>query len=263
MTDHHLDELASTYLDGVATPDEAARVESDPALLQRVEALGQVRVALRRPTPVDAAGREAALAAARAAFDDARAADAPAPLSSSPAARWRWSPRTVKLVGAAAAALLLAALVPVLTRVDDGDDDSEAARFEETGGALGDGESGDDRSAEAPTLDASPPTTTARSAYDGIGGDDAGSTYLGTFDSVEDLLAALAAPAEMSAPGSSQATPDSTSCAPDPTPGSSVAAAEVAGEAVVVVVAPDADGTRVATVYRSRDCLVLERAPLP
>src|SRR5687767_10598959 len=45
------DELASAYLDGEVTPREAALVESDPALRQRVEELRQAAAAMAGPTP--------------------------------------------------------------------------------------------------------------------------------------------------------------------------------------------------------------------
>ena len=51
MSNDH-DELASAYLDGEVTDEEAARVESDPQLLDRVDVLLQVRLSsLPEPTP--------------------------------------------------------------------------------------------------------------------------------------------------------------------------------------------------------------------
>jgi arginine/ornithine N-succinyltransferase beta subunit len=59
------DELASAYLDGAATIEEQALVESDPALLARVDELRSVRDALAEPVvPATAAERDATISAA-------------------------------------------------------------------------------------------------------------------------------------------------------------------------------------------------------
>jgi len=65
-----LDELASAYLDGETTPEETARVEADPLLVERVEELRLISEAAATPvTPPPEAARESAIAAALAAFD--------------------------------------------------------------------------------------------------------------------------------------------------------------------------------------------------
>ncbi len=51
MTDDELDLLASSFLDGEATPDEVALIEGDPALLARVEELRLAQAAVRTPVP--------------------------------------------------------------------------------------------------------------------------------------------------------------------------------------------------------------------
>lgn len=69
MTDHH-DDLASAYLDGQLSPEESARVESDPRLMAEVEALAGVVERLQsEEAPVDAGTRQRHLSAALAAFD--------------------------------------------------------------------------------------------------------------------------------------------------------------------------------------------------
>ncbi|HWM22419.1 MAG TPA: hypothetical protein VNO51_22200 [Ilumatobacteraceae bacterium] len=71
MTDD-LTLLASTYLDGEATPDERARVEADAALLAEVERLRKVRATMLDARWFERPGddaREAAVAAAVAAWD--------------------------------------------------------------------------------------------------------------------------------------------------------------------------------------------------
>lgn len=76
MTDHH-DDLASAYLDGQLSPDEAARVESDPQLMAEVDALAGVVEGLQtEEAPVSSGTRERHLAAALAIFDRAGADDA-------------------------------------------------------------------------------------------------------------------------------------------------------------------------------------------
>ena len=82
MTDPFLDELASAHLDGVTTPEEAARVAADPALQARVEALRRVRAAVSEAPPADPVARDAAIAAALTAFGEEP--DAPAPRRSWP-----------------------------------------------------------------------------------------------------------------------------------------------------------------------------------
>ena len=69
MTDHH-DELASAYLDGQLSPEEATRVEADPSLLARADTLASVVERLQADeAPVDPGTRSRHLAAALDAFD--------------------------------------------------------------------------------------------------------------------------------------------------------------------------------------------------
>ncbi|MEZ5408391.1 MAG: hypothetical protein R2761_10215 [Acidimicrobiales bacterium] len=71
MTDHH-DELASAYLDGQASPEEAALVEGDPQLRAEVDALATLVERLQTDeAPVDPGVRQRHLSAALAAFDQA------------------------------------------------------------------------------------------------------------------------------------------------------------------------------------------------
>ncbi len=68
MTPEELDILASSYLDGEATPEEVALVERDPEVMARVREMQSVQEALHTPAPMSAAVREQHLAAALAAF---------------------------------------------------------------------------------------------------------------------------------------------------------------------------------------------------
>lgn len=127
MTDQHdpLNELASAHLDGRTTPDEAARVTSDPALAARVARFESARAALRATAnePGDARDRDAAIAAALAVFDEQHV-NAVTPLR----ARSWWSDRrTLRVAAVAAAVALLALAAPLLGRLDREPDENEAS----------------------------------------------------------------------------------------------------------------------------------------
>ena len=51
MTEEELDLLASSFLDGEATPEEVALIEREPTLLARVEELRVAQAAVRAPVP--------------------------------------------------------------------------------------------------------------------------------------------------------------------------------------------------------------------
>ncbi len=156
-----LDELASAYLDGQASFEEARQVEGDPALRARVERLRQARDAIRLPDrAVDLDRREAALAAAMAAAGhEPLTAPVPLPAVDDLAevrarrdAHRRWLPA----VGIAAAIALVALLVPRLGDDDGGDDTlaSKAETFQDSASDAGAG-------ARAADGDASERNTTA------------------------------------------------------------------------------------------------------
>jgi hypothetical protein len=149
-----LDELASAYLDGQASFEEARRVEQDPELQARVDRLRQARDAIRLADgPVDVQRREAAIAAAMAAAGhEPLTAPDPLPAVGDLAegrarrdARRRWLPA----VGIAAAIAIATLFVPRLG--DDGDRDdtlaSKAEAFQDRAadsGAAADAADGDD-----------------------------------------------------------------------------------------------------------------------
>ncbi len=114
-------ELASAYLDGEATADERARVESDPALLAEVERLRRVRAAVVVTPPAPPAQRDAAIAAALAAFDELQAG-APTPPNVVPIASRRKAHWMQGLTAAAAVAVLVLGGFVVANR--GGDDDT-------------------------------------------------------------------------------------------------------------------------------------------
>jgi len=233
-----LDELASAHLDGATTAEEAARVEADPDLLARVEALRAVRAALAVAPLVDDERREHAIAVALAAYDEQRRAPGAAAagsLTPLAARRHRPSPRAWRVVGAAAAVAALAALVPLLASLspDSSSDDSATpadARTADTNAQVpvGAAESGANTSTTGPTAPAYLP--------------------LGPFQNDDALLQAIRdiTTEEIAASTSGGIVPDPTACVDELVAGLPegvtpilVAIATVAGEATAVVVTPD------------------------
>ncbi len=273
MTDHdRLDELASAHLDGATSPEEAAFIAADPALQARVEELRAVRDAVGALPRVDPARRDAALAAALAAFeDDGRETTGPiAPVRSltAVAARRGPSPRARRLVGAAAAVVLLVALAPLIGKLGGSDDDraDQATGFEETGGAIG-GEASDGGGSapEADTDGDVPSTTTAEHLLD-----------LGAYESFAALEAAVGADGAADFGGGLEAAPsfggDDTdaACAPGVARQASsegataitTAIATVGGTPVVVLITTDASGGRTVRVYGADACTLLSERSL-
>lgn len=110
MNDDDL-ELASAYLDDEVTDAERARVETSPELLQLVEQMRSVRDSVGATGPPSAATRDAAVAAALAAFD-AQQIPAPPPnvVPIERSGRWRWRHG----LGVAAAAVVVVAGIAIL-----------------------------------------------------------------------------------------------------------------------------------------------------
>ncbi len=267
--DDHLDDLASAYLDGAASPAEAARVEGDPALLARVEQLRAVRVALGELPPLDAVRRDLAVRAAVAAFeaeakaeDDAAAPGAHGSVTSLAEVAARRGPpaRLVQLAGAAAVVLLLAALVPFLASLGGSSDDDEAGGFEETAGEIG-GDAADADRPSAPEAAGGATTTAA----------DGGASDLQRYASVAELMEAV----REGEPGgfSSGLPPDVAAdaggtcarAAADRAPEAATVAPQgtaLVGETVVdVYVTSGADGTGRVLVFRAADCVLLGELP--
>jgi hypothetical protein len=154
---HPLDELASAHVDGVADPIDVAAGQGLPGFDDRLARFAQVRGALRAEAPVDAERREAAIAAALAAFDAQPVIDAPRAQPDEPtevlptaaavtpipiaAARRRLPGRRwqVAAVAAAAVAAGAIALVPALTSDDKPDDATTLAAPPESSRAAKDG----------------------------------------------------------------------------------------------------------------------------
>jgi anti-sigma factor RsiW len=139
------DELLHAYLDGEASAAERARVEGDPALLARLEAVrtlrAEVRAALEVPAEQAAPGRELRLAAALDAFAApdaagdgerepelvAAAMTAPAPVSSLDEARERRSNRARLGAWLGAVAVVLVGLFAAGTALRDRDHSSNSS----------------------------------------------------------------------------------------------------------------------------------------
>ena len=260
-----LDELASAHLDGATTPEEAARIAADPALQARVEELRLARDALHGAvTAVDPAQRDAAVAAALAAFHEA---DAPPPQAAGRvtslaeiAARRRTPGLALRILGAAAVLVLVALLVPLLA--GPGDDDAETAdrasdELQETAGDAADGGSApaqpDGESEAAGGADA---TTTTGSATFSL------AAPLGSFEDVDALAAALTDDQTALRDDSDDAGAPRCVEAPEAAYNSRAAAvvaadATVAGDRVEVVVVTDADGARTMTVWRADTCALI------
>jgi hypothetical protein len=257
MTDPTFDELASAHLDGATTPAEAARVAADPALQARVEQLRRVRAAMAQLPAADPSHRDAAIAAALAAFTDA---DADAPASSAPVSslatgsgRRGPSPTVIRVLGAAAAVALLALLVPVLGRLAPSDDD-DSASFDATGDAIEGGV----------TSDAEDSAVTTSSA------DRSDEVDLGTFEDLTALVAAVSSNDQAGVGTDALAdTPAEASACPLPpaddaawTGRTESAHATLAGDAVLVIVRTDGAGARTLFVYRAVDCALLAERSL-
>lgn len=231
MTHHDpLDDLASAHLDGATTPEEAARVQAEPELNARVEALRLVRTAIATTTPPDGRRREQAIAAALMAYDEDRTVTPLTPVVSrhrGPAQRsWR-------VAGVAAAAAALAALVPLLATLSSGSDDSAKTAAPE-----------DTRTAQLPSaevdaeagLQASPTTMATRK-----------NRSLGSFASDEALVRAIPDTSADATPGEAFSDGlDSNDCVAtllaelDPAALPATAAtATVAGKPVVLVITID------------------------
>jgi hypothetical protein len=272
-----LDELASAHLDGMTSPEEARRIEGDPALRARVDRLRGAREAVRLPDrPPDAERRELAVAAALAAADGAV-------VTSMHAARARRTPAWTRWVAAVAAVLVAALVVPRL--VGDDDDGSTTLAAPRS--------SDDARTKAAPDLplqDSAGDSTASALEVAPSGGDDmvvggrttttavdpagGGSTTLAVVDlgSVADLDAlAGAARTELDAPSAPVATPPADPTArdacltslrvagPDGT-GTYVlnAVARVGDRDVVVTVTAAPDDSRTLRTYAVSGCTLMD-----
>ncbi len=169
MTPEELDELASAYLDGEATAEEAALVESDPRLQELVEELRAVRDLVA--APVEAPSNE---------MRDqmiARALDHRAPVVSMETARRRLRaiPPQARAILAAAAVVAAIALVGVTVLDRQGDEfaDDDMASAPEMADAPADTE---EMALPAPAAEADDQES-AEESVAGPASDDAGDVF--------------------------------------------------------------------------------------
>jgi negative regulator of sigma E activity len=141
------DELVSALLDGEATPEEEARVTSDPELAARLAEFRAVAEAVGAPVPVaQQAARDAAIARAIATSPADELAAARAKRADTRARRW------LPIASVAAAVLVVLAAIPLLSRLGGGgSDDSALSNAAATTAAAG-AEAAPDRNAASTTV---------------------------------------------------------------------------------------------------------------
>jgi len=277
-------ELASAHLDGATTADEAARVEADPQLRAAVAELAAVRQAVRGlEAPVDPARRDAAIAAAVAAFAAERRAPAVAPLAERRARRDRigWAQgRSVRWLAVAAAAALVALAVPRLGGLDSEEDDSASSSLEATADDLGTAREESSAAATGGAGDDGVATDSFEAATSAPAGAGTGTVVaLGDFTDVTELEAAVVDHMGASASGPEGVTSSTLSAPSAAAPcteqvlaasaedGPVVlvleATATLAGEPVEVVVTERDDGRRRLHVLSGADCSLRRVSDLP
>ena len=186
-TDDDRTDLASALLDGTLPDEAAAAARRDPAVMARLAEMEQARDRLRDVPPPRIEGRDAALAAALAAFDTA--ADEPvSPVSDLQARRHARGKRrqAPRWLGAAAAVALVVAGVGVVAALSlrgSGSNDNQASV---TAADEAPSEAGGDSSSSAESdqgLSAAPAPSVATTIAPTQLGD------LGSFSSTADLVA--------------------------------------------------------------------------
>lgn len=146
MNSPDLDEILSAYIDGLASGDETARIESDPVLLARADELRATARAVAQPvTPPEPAAVDAAIA--KALGQSATAVNV-----TSLATHRQPRQRRVLVVAAAAAVVAFGFLAgAVLLAANDGDDTEDlAAELDQGDGSQGTDDSAAASSAEIP-----------------------------------------------------------------------------------------------------------------
>jgi hypothetical protein len=274
------DELASAHVDGLATPEQVARIEADPDLVARVARLQAARDAVRLPDgPPDPDRREVAIAAALAEATTAAADPGPVvDLSTRRRAATRW----LGWAAAAAAAVALAVALPrVLDRSEGSQDTTVAAAPKSSSESAADDQR---QTADSPlSADAS---TSMQAPTAAVGGAEAGPSAtapdvlarppvdLGSADDLEDLVEpARQALADGTTPDAQTPppSPEDATCLADQAatatapaePGGVAptlvlsATAAIDGARVLVLVVEQPDGTRELLAIRAAGCELL------
>ena len=136
-----LDELVSRYLDAEVTADEAARVESDPELLARADAMRSAIEAIAAPVDIPMIDLDQRRTIA---LDASSTSTGVTDLSAARALRIE---RRNRFVAVAAAVMLLAVAFMVIQRADLNDDDQDDVATESTDSA-GDNDAAADEALE-------------------------------------------------------------------------------------------------------------------
>ena len=136
-----LDELVSRYLDAEVTADEAARVESDPELLARADAMRSAIEAVAAPVDIPMIDLDQRRTIALAASSTSTG------ITDLSAARARRIERRNRFVTVAAAGVLLAVTFTAIQRADLDDDDQDDVATESTDSA-GDSDAAADEALE-------------------------------------------------------------------------------------------------------------------
>ena len=201
-------ELASAYLDGVASPTEQARVEASPELMTLVASFTAVRARIADVVPVATDTRDAAFTAAFAAafaeFDAPALSPAERPAAVIPI---RSSGRWARPVLSVAAAVLLVGTIGIAAKGGLSGDDSKSssATIESSAKAVG-GEPATETAAD--TMTAGSPST--------IGSIQGGAQAAVVIDTPEQLQAlAFASVADSAAP--TAPSPETTAAAAENT----------------------------------------------
>jgi hypothetical protein len=249
--DPSLDEIVSAYVDGVATPDERARVESDPALVERADTFRRLHDALATPpAPVDEEARDALISRALAA--------SAAPSATVYTLRSRRSATLGPIVAAAAVIAMFFGLGTWLVASQDNNEGGDAAST----AAPSPNEDLFDAKSQSGAAATTPASAFATGAGAGTAAPQASESakavpiYLGAFPDETALRQAVQRARDGSlgtAPTTvaGRATTDSSSCPRTDPPGASIYAADLRGRPVTIV----ATGTRT-DVYDNATCVV-------
>ena len=251
--DPSLDEIVSAYVDGMATPDERARVESDPALVERADTFRRLHDALAT-TPEPAGDDLRSTLIARALADTAPT------VATVHTLRSRRSTTLGPILAAAAVIAMFFGLGTWLVASQENNDTEQStaagapSRNEDLFDSKGDSSAGATAAAGAlaQTAPATPPTTAAPVAESAK----SAPAYLGAFADEAALRLALVrardgtqASAATTIP-TRASTDTSSSCARTNPPDATIYAADLRGRPVTVVVT----GTR-ADVYDNATCV--------
>lgn len=187
------DELVSAYLDGEATPDEIAQVESRPELLAQVEEMRAVSQLLAVTPSAPADQKEAHIAAALGAFDDlmgvapehaaatmatsmpAATAQADGAVVSLDRARAKRRPRRINALAAVAAAIAIVFLGVTALSLSTSSNSTDVADVALDKAAAGRAAAGDDDDESVAAAQAAPEAAFdgATESFDAEGADDA------------------------------------------------------------------------------------------